>query len=234
VIDFYALTSPNVQKVFIMLEETGLPYRVIPVDVWGGKQFEAEFRKLNPNAKIPVIVDDDGPHHAPYTVFESGAILLYLAEKTGMYLPKDPAARMDTIQWLFWQMATVGPMFGQKVHFTMFAPPGNDYSASRYKTEVKRLYEVLETRLAHSQYVGDVDYSIADMACFPWMRNMDAHGVTRAGHPNVSRWVDAVSARPAVQRMLERIAELQAHSSREKATDGQKDRFFGRGQYALA
>jgi GST-like protein len=231
-IDFYALTSPNVQKVFLMLEEVELPYKVIPVDVWAGKQFEAEFKKLNPNAKIPVIVDHDSYGGKPHTVFESGAILLYLAEKTGKYLPKDPAARMDTIQWLFWQMATVGPMFGQKVHFTLFAPKGNEYSATRYKTEVLRLYDVLEARLGQSQYIGSIDYSIADMACFPWMRGYESHGATRASHPNVARWVDSVMARPATKRMLEKIAELQAKSSREKATDEQKDRFFGRGQYA--
>jgi GST-like protein len=233
-IDFYALTSPNVQKVFIMLEETGLEYRVIPVDVWAGKQFDDAFRKINPNAKIPVIVDSQGPGGKPHTVFESGAILFYLAEKTGKYLPTDPAARSDTIQWLFWQMATVGPMFGQKVHFTLFAPPGNDYSAARYKTEVRRLYDVLETRLATSQYIGSNDYSIADMACFPWMRAYENHGLTKSSHPNVARWAEAVGARPAVKRMLEKIAALQAQSSREKATDDQKDRFFGRGKYAMA
>jgi len=235
VIDFYALTSPNVQKVFIMLEETGLPYKVIPVDVWAGHQFEMAFKKLNPNAKIPVIVDHDSYHGQPHVVFESGAILFYLAEKTGKYLPKDPAQRMDTIQWLFWQMASVGPMFGQKTHFTMFAPPGgNEYSTSRYKTEVMRLYEVLETRLTTSRYIGSNDYSIADMACFPWMRNLDQHGVSRTAHPNVARWVDSVSARLAVKSMLGKIAELQAKSSREKATEEHKDRFFGRGEYARA
>jgi GST-like protein len=233
-IDFYALTSPNVQKVFIMLEETGLEYRVIPVDVWAGKQFEESFRKINPNAKIPVIVDQQGPGGKPHTVFESGAILLYLAEKTGKYLPSDAAARSETIQWLFWQMATVGPMFGQKVHFTMFAPSGNDYSATRYKTEVRRLYDVLETRLTSSQYIGSNDYSIADMACFPWMRAYENHGATKSSHPNVARWAESVGARPAVKRMLEKIAALQSQSSREKATDDQKDRFFGRGKYAMA
>ena len=233
-IDFYALTSPNVQKVFIMLEETGLEYRVIPVDVWAGKQFDDAFRKLNPNGKIPVIVDHDGPGGRPHTVFESGAILFYLAEKTGKYLPSDPTARSETIQWLFWQMATVGPMFGQKVHFTLFAPPGNDYSATRYKTEVRRLYDVLEARLAVSQYIGSNDYSIADMACFPWMRTYENHGVLKSSHPNVARWAESVGARAAVKRMLEKIAALQAQSSREKATDDQKDRFFGRGKYAMA
>jgi GST-like protein len=125
-------------------------------------------------------------------------------------------------------------MFGQKVHFTLFAPPGNDYAASRYKTEVLRLYQVLETRLAASQYIGSNDYSIADIACFPWMRGYEANGVAKSSHPNVVRWVDAVSARPAVKRMLEKIAELQSKSSREKATDDNKDRFFGRGKYAMA
>jgi GST-like protein len=221
-IDFYALTSPNVQKIFIMLEETGLEYRVIPVDVWAGNQFDAAFRKLNPNGKIPVIVDHDGPGGKPHTVFESGAILFYLAEKSGKFLPADPAARSDTIQWLFWQMATVGPMFGQKVHFTLFAPKeGNEYSRSRYSTEVRRLYDVLETRLSTSQYIGSNDYSIADMACFPWMRGYENHGLTKSSHPNVARWAESVGARPAVKRMLEKIAVLQAQSSREKATDDQ-------------
>jgi GST-like protein len=233
-IDFYALTSPNVQKVFIMLEETGLPYRVIPVDVWAGKQFEPEFKKLNPNAKIPVIVDSDGPGGKPYTVFESGAILLYLADKTGKFLPADKASRFDVIQWLMLQMASIGPMFGQKVHFTLFAPPGNDYSATRYKTEVRRLYDVLETRLGQTTYLGGAEYSIADMAAFPWTRGYEANGLTRASHPNVARWVDAVGARPAVKRMLEKIAELQSKSSRENATEDNKDRFFGRGKYARA
>ena len=132
-------------------------------------------------------------------------------------------------------MASVGPMFGQKTHFTMFAPPGgNEYSTSRYKTEVMRLYEVLETRLTTSRYIGSNDYSIADMACFPWMRNLDQHGVSRTAHPNVARWVDSVSARLAVKSMLGKIAELQAKSSREKATEEHKDRFFGRGEYARA
>ena len=233
-IDFYALTSPNVQKVFLMLEETGLKYRVIPVDVWAGKQFDPEFKKLNPNAKIPVIVDSEGPHGQPYSVFESGAILLYLAEKTGKFLPADKAAHYDTIQWLMWQMASVGPMFGQCVHFTRFAPEGNDYAASRYRTEVRRLYHVMDERLGRFQYLGSNDYSIADMATFPWARNYDLLGVPRDQYSNVARWVDAIATRPATKRMLEEIQKLQPKSSRDTATDDNKDRFFGRGKYAMA
>ncbi len=146
-IDFYALTSPNVQKIFIMLEETELAYKPIYVDVWKGDNFTPEFKKLNPNAKIPVIVDHEGPGGKPFTVFESGAILMYLAEKSGKFLPKDAAQRFTALQWLMIQVTGIGPMFGQLVHFKRFAPAGNDYSLSRYQTEVKRLYDVLETRL---------------------------------------------------------------------------------------
>ena len=152
-IDFYVLTSPNVQKIFIMLEELGAPYRAIPVDVWKGEQFKPEFIALNPNAKIPVIVDHEGPDGKPYTVFESGAILLYLAEKFGRFLP-DNATRYDVIQWLMIQLTGVGPTFGQVTHFLRFAPPGNDYSKSRHMTEMLRLYELLERRLGQSPYLG--------------------------------------------------------------------------------
>src|ERR1700748_1705044 len=145
-IDFYGLTSPNVQKVFIMLEECGLPYNFKPVDVWASAQHNPDFSKLNPNKKIPVIVDTDGPGGKPYTVFESGAILMYLAEKTGKFLSKDMAKRYDVMQWLMIQLTGVGPMFGQWTHFKLFAGAGNDYSMGRYQTEVKRLYEVLEKR----------------------------------------------------------------------------------------
>src|SRR6201982_2566933 len=147
-IDLYCLTSPNVQKVFLMLEETGLPYTMKPVDVWKGEQYNPDFIKINPNSKIPAIVDNDGPGGKPYTVIESGAILMYLAEKTGKLLPKDTAKRYDVIQWLMIQLTGVGPMFGQWTHFKLFAPKGSgDYSMGRYTSEIKRLYEVLETRL---------------------------------------------------------------------------------------
>src|ERR1700726_4475292 len=171
-IDFYALTSPNVQKIHIMLEECALPYKEHFVDVWKGDQFKPEFLKLNPNGKIPVIVDHEGPGGRPYTVFESGAILVYLADKTGQFLAKDGPARYDALQWMMVQMTTVGPMFGQYVHFMRFAPKGNDYSLNRYRTQVRRVLEVLEGRLAAVPFLGGQDYSIADIATFPWARNI--------------------------------------------------------------
>ncbi|MGH6768070.1 MAG: glutathione S-transferase family protein [Xanthobacteraceae bacterium] len=230
-IDFYALTSPNVQKIYIMLEETGLPYKEIFVDVWKGEQYSAEFLKINPNNKIPAIVDHDGSGGKPYAVFESGAILLYLAEKSGGFLPKDTAERYETIQWLMIQLTGVGPMFGQLTHFKMFAPKGNDdYGLKRYQSEVKRLYGVLEQRLAQSRYLGGGEYTIADIATFPWTRNHDAQGVPFTDKPNLSRWFDAISARPAVKAALAKIGQIK--SNRETATDEQKDQFFGRGKYA--
>jgi GST-like protein len=229
-IDLYCLTSPNVQKIFIMLEELEVPYQQKPVDVWKSEQYDPEFAKLNPNRKIPVIVDHEGPDGKPYTVFESGAILMYLADKHSRFLAKDPRARYDTIQWLMIQLTGVGPMFGQLTHFKMFAPTGNDYALTRYQTEVLRLYEVIETRLGRSAYLGGPDYTIADIATFPWTRQHDMHGASFDKHPNLKRWFEAISARPAVKRALEKVAAIK--SNRDTATDDQKDRFFNRGKYA--
>ncbi len=230
-IDLYALTSPNVQKIYIMLEECGLPYKEHFVDVWKGEQYDPAFIKINPNSKIPAIVDSEGPGGKPYTVFESGAILMYLAEKAGKFLPKETAARYDVIQWMMVQMTGVGPMFGQLTHFKMFAPKGTDsYGLDRYQSEVKRLYGVLETRLGKSAFLGGPEYSIADIATFPWTRNHDAQGVPFTDKPNLTRWFDAISARPAVKAALAKVAQIK--SNRETATDDQKDQFFGRGKYA--
>jgi GSH-dependent disulfide-bond oxidoreductase len=231
-IDLYALTSPNVQKIFIALEELELPYNTKFIDVWKGEQFTSDFIKINPNGKIPAIVDHDGPGGKPYAVFESGAILLYLAEKTGKLLSKDPRKRFDAIQWLMIQLTGVGPTFGQWTHFTMFAPKDNEYSMSRYRTEMKRLYELLEKRLGEAPYLGGDEYSIADVATFPWMRNHDAQGVKWTDSPNLARWFDAIAARPAVKRALDKVAQIK--SAREVATDENKDRLFGRGSYARA
>jgi GST-like protein len=233
-IDFYALTSPNVQKIYIMLEECALPYKEHFVDVWKGDQYAPEFSKINPNNKIPAIVDSDGPDGKPYTVIESGAILLYLAEKTGKLLPKDPAKRYDAIQWLMIQLTGVGPMFGQWTHFKLFAPKtgGGDYSMTRYTSELKRLYEVLEKRLGEAPYLGGQDYSIADIATFPWTRNHDAQGVKWEDHPNLARWFNAISERPAVKAALAKVGAIK--SNRETASDDDKDRFFNRGRYARA
>jgi GSH-dependent disulfide-bond oxidoreductase len=231
-IDLYALTSPNVQKIFIALEELELPYNTKLVDVWKGDQFSPEFLKINPNGKVPAIVDHEGPGGKPYTVVESGAILLYLADKTGKFLPKDTRKRFDVIQWMMIQMTGVGPMFGQWTHFKLMAPKGNDYSVSRYATEVKRLFDLLEKRLGEVPYLGGDEYSIADIATFPWTRNHDAQGVKWEDNPNLARWFNAISARPAVKRALEKVGKIT--SNRDAATDDQKDRLFGRGRYARA
>ena len=229
-IDLYALTSPNVQKVYIMLEETGLPYREIFVDVWKGENHKPEFQKINPNRKIPAIVDHEGPSGKPLTVFESGAILLYLAEKSGRFLPKDMAKKYDVIQWLILQVSGVGTTFGNFTHFNLFAPKPNDYALSRYRTELKRLYEVLEERLAKVPYLGGDEYSIADIATFPWTRNHDTQGVRWQDNPNLARWFTAIAERPAVKAALAKVALIR--SNRETASDDDKDRFFGRGRYA--
>ena len=231
-IDFYGLTSPNVQKVFIILEETGLPYRFIPVDVWASAQHAPEFTKLNPNNKIPAIVDQDGPGGKPYTVIESGAILMYLAEKSGRFLPKDMAKKYDVLQWLILQVAGIGPAFGNFTHFNLFAPKPNEYSFGRYRSEMKRLYEVLEKRLGQVPFLGGEEYSVADIATFPWTRNHDAQGVRWEDNPNLARWFNAIAERPAVKAALAKIAVIK--SNRETASDEQKDRFFGRGRYARA
>jgi GST-like protein len=231
-IDLYALTSPNVQKIYIMLEECGLPYREKFVDVWKGEQYHPDFGKINPNNKIPAIVDHDGPGGKAFTVFESGAILLYLAEKTGKFLPSDPARKYEVLQWLMLQLTGVGPMFGQWTHFKLFAPKGSDYAMGRYTSELKRLYEVLEQRLAAVPWLGGQDYSIADIATFPWTRNHDAQGVKWDDHPNLARWFDAISERPAVKAALAKVAVIK--SNRETASDDDKDRFFNRGRYARA
>jgi GSH-dependent disulfide-bond oxidoreductase len=233
-IDLYALTSPNVQKIYIMLEEVKLPYKEHFVDVWKGEQHSPDFVKINPNAKIPAIVDHDGPGGKPYTVFESGAILMYLAEKTGKFLPHDLAKKYEVMQWLMLQLTGVGPMFGQFTHFKLFSPNDKDhsYAMSRYHSEVKRLYEVLEKRLAHSPYLGGNEYSIADIATFPWTRNHDMQGVKWEDNPHLARWFNSINERPAVKAALVKVAAIKSH--RDAASDDQKDRFFNRGRYARA
>jgi GST-like protein len=231
-IDLYALTSPNVQKIYLMLEETKLPYKEHFVDVWKGDQYSPDFIKINPNSKIPAIVDHEGPGGKPYTVIESGAILMYLAEKTGKFLPTDMKKKYDVLQWLMIQMTGIGPNFGQLFHFKMFAPKDASYSLARFQTEVKRLYEVLEKRLGEVPYLGGNEYSIADMATFPWARAHDVHGVKWEDNPNLARWFNAINERPATQAMIAKIGAIK--SNRDGATDDQKDRFFNRGRYARA
>jgi GST-like protein len=236
-IKLYGMGSPNVVKIFIALEELGLPYDVAPVDVFTGKQFDAEFVKLNPNAKVPVIVDSEGPGGKPYTCFESGAILLYLAEKTGKLLSKDMAAKYDAIQWMMVQMTTVGPMFGQHVHFIRFAPAGNDYAKSRYTTQAIRVSEVIEKRLAASPFLGGAEYSIADVATYPWSRNIPAlMGEPAASKfPHTMKWVATISERPAVKAALAKVDAVRAATTAfDKAAAEDLDRVFGRGKFAAA
>jgi GST-like protein len=236
-ITLYGMGSPNVVKIYIGLEELALPYTVHPVDVFSAKQFDDAFLKLNPNAKVPVIVDPDGPGGKPYTVFESGAILLYLADKTGKLLPKDTVAKFDTIQWLMTQMSTVGPMFGQYVHFLRFAPVGNDYSKSRYFTQANRVCAVIDQRLAGARYLAGAEYSVADIATFPWMRNVPAllGAEAAAKLPNITRWVKEIDERPAVKKALAEVEAVRGRTTAfDKAEPVDLDKLFGRGQFATA
>ncbi len=236
-IKLYGMGSPNVVKVYIALEEVGLPYEVAPVDVFTGKQFDADFLKLNPNAKVPVIVDPNGPGGKPYTCFESGAILLYLAEKTGKLLPSDQAGKYDAIQWLMTQMSTVGPMFGQMVHYIRFAPAGNDYSKSRYITQATRVSEVIDQRLASNAYLAGGEYGVADIATYPWLRNIPAlmGAEAAAKFPNVTRWVKQIDERSAVKAALAKVDRVRAETTQfDKATAPNLDKMFGRGAFAAA
>ncbi len=236
-IKLYGMGSPNVVKVYIALEELGLAYEVAPVDVFTGQQFDADFLKLNPNAKVPVIVDPDGPGGKPYTCFESGAILLYLAEKTGKLLPSDTAGKYDAIQWLMTQMSTVGPMFGQMVHFIRFAPAGNDYSKSRYITQATRVSEVIDQRLASNAFLAGSEYGVADIATYPWLRNIPAlmGAEAAAKFPNVTRWVKQIDERSAVKAALAKVDQVRAETTQfDKATSPNLDKMFGRGAFAAA
>lgn len=198
-IDLYTWSTPNGRKVSIMLEELALPYNVHPVDIGKGDQFKPEFVAINPNSKIPAIVDQEGPGGKPYALFESGAILLYLADKTGRLLPEDKAQRFEVIQWLMFQMGGVGPMFGQVHHFVRSAPEPVPYAIERYSKETRRLYGVLDRHLADRQWLG-CDYSVADIATYPWVARHEWHKVDLSDFPNVKRWFDEIGARPAVQR----------------------------------
>jgi GST-like protein len=236
-IDLYAMGSPNVVKIYIALEEMGLPYTVHPVDVFGEAQFSPEFLRLNPNAKVPVIVDREAAGGQPYTVFESGAILVYLADKTGRFLAKDGAARYDALQWMMVQMTTIGPMFGQYVHFMRFAPKGNDYPLDRYRTQVRRALEVLEGRLAAVPFLGGPGYSIADIATFPWARNVGTF-LGKAAEGDYSRlmaWVAGIAARPAVVRALAAVDDVRTKTTQfSEANAEAMDRLFGRGKHNVA
>lgn len=194
-IDLYTFTTPNGRKASIMLEEVELPYNVHTIDITKGEQFTSEYIAINPNSKIPAIIDQD----AGMTVFESGAILMYLAEKTGKLLPTDTKARYQVIEWLMLQMGSVGPMFGQLNHFKRFAPEKIPYAIARYEKETLRLYGVLDSQLANNEFICG-DYSIADVATYPWVASYEFQGLTLDNHPHLKRWVETVQQRPAVQR----------------------------------
>jgi len=236
-IKLYAGGSPNVVKIYLALEEMELPYEAISVDIFAGHQFSDEFKRLNPAAKIPVIVDEDGPGGKPITLFESGAILLYLADKTGRFLSKDAAIRAHTIEWMMVQMTGIGPMFGQYVHFMRFAPKGNEYSLDRYRTQMHRFLAVIEGRLAETPYLGGSDYSIADIATWPWARLAPALAGAEAAKqfPKIAAWAAKIGEHPAAKRALAAVDDIRTKATPfDKAPAETLDRVFGRGAHAAA
>lgn len=226
-IEVYSWATPNGHKVHIMLEECKLPYRVIPVDIGAGDQFKPEFLAISPNNKIPAIVDPDGPEGKPVSLFESGAILLYLAGKTGRFLPEGTMARYEVLQWLMFQMGGVGPMLGQAHHFRIYAPEKIQYAIDRYTNEAKRLYGVMDKRLSKSKYIGGPEYSIADIAIFPWLRSWKNQGIDWADYPHLKGWFDEIGARPAVRRGVEVLSDRR----KSLVSDAARDALFGKQQY---
>ena len=223
-IDLYFWSTPNGYKVLIFLEETGLPYELIPINIGKGEQFAPDFLKIAPNNRIPAIVDH-GPVEgiSPVSIFESGAILLYLAEKIHRFIPDGLAARFDTIQWLFWQMANLGPMAGQNGHFSSYAPEKIPYAIDRYVKETNRLYGVMNRRLADREFMAG-QYSIADMACYPWILPHEAQGQNIADFPHLRRWLESIQARPAVVRAYEKGRAI---NPKPTMTDEAKKILFG-------
>jgi GST-like protein len=218
-IEVYSWPTPNGHKVHIMLEECGLPYRVIPVDIGSGAQFEPHFLALSPNNKIPAITDSDGPDGKPISLFESGAILLYLAAKTGRFLPEGVREKYTALEWLMFQMGSVGPMLGQAHHFRLYAPEQIEYAVNRYTNEAKRIYSVIDKRLAHTTYIAGPQYSIADIAIFPWLRSWKNQGVALADYPHLKGWFDEIAGRPAVQRGVQVLADARKPLIDDKARE---------------
>ena len=226
-IDLYSTATPNGHKVHILLEELGLPYRVHHIDIGAGDQFKPDFLAISPNNKIPAIVDADGPDGMPMSLFESGAILLYLASKSGRFLGTTDREKFVTLQWLMFQMGGVGPMLGQAHHFRIYAPEKFEYAFNRYTNEAKRLYGVMDKRLAESAFLAGAEYTIADIATFPWTRSFANQGIELTDYPHVKRWFDEISARPAVQRGVEVLAHLRKPLTNPKALET----LFGSTQY---
>lgn len=227
-IQLWTWPTPNGQKIHIALEELELPYEIVPINIGAGAQFQPEFLAITAgNHRIPAIVDTDGPG-GELSLFESGAILIYLAEKTGKLLPKDPAKRAVTLQWLMFQMASVGPMFGQHGHFAVYAPEKIPYAIERYTNEALRILRVLDKRLAENTWLAGDEYTIADIATFPWTRTSEGRGIDMTAFPNVSRWHAAMQERPGVQRGLDVMKEQQR---RKPMTDEEKEVLFGKKQF---
>ncbi len=225
-IEVYSWPTPNGHKVHIMLEECGLAYRAHPVDIGAGDQFKPEFLAISPNNKIPAITDPEGPDGQPISLFESGAILLYLAGKTGRFLPTDVRGKYEALQWLMFQIGGVGPMLGQAHHFRIYAPEKIPYAVERYTNEAQRLYGVMNKRLAKSRYIGGAEYGVADIAIFPWLRSWKNQGIAWSDFPHLKGWFDEIAARPAVMRGVEVLANLR------KPITGDKEReiLFGKRQ----
>ena len=226
-IEVYSWATPNGHKVHIMLEECGLPYRVHAVDIGAGDQFKPEFLRISPNNKIPAIIDPDGPDGHPISLFESGAILVYLASKTGRFMPEDVRGRYRVLEWLMFQMGSIGPMLGQTHHFRLYAPEKLAYAIDRNTNETMRLYGVMDKRLGSSRYIAGDEYTIADIAIFPWLRSWKNQGISWADFPHLKGWFDEIAGRPAVQRGVEVLAHLRKPLVDDKA----RDILFGAQQY---
>jgi GSH-dependent disulfide-bond oxidoreductase len=226
-IEVFSWPTPNGHKVHIMLEECELDYKVIPVNIGAGDQFQPQFLAISPNNKIPAIVDPDGPDGQPISLFESGAILVYLAGKTGKLLPAGDRAKYEVLQWLMFQMGGVGPMLGQAHHFRIYAPEKLPYAVDRYTNEAKRLYGVIDKRLAQSRFLGGKDYSIADIATFPWLRSWKNQGIELSDYPHLEKWFHGIEQRPAVQRG---VKVLEGHR-KPLQDDKAREILFGKTQY---
>ncbi|MBW6494181.1 MAG: glutathione S-transferase N-terminal domain-containing protein [Burkholderiaceae bacterium] len=227
-IDLYTWPTPNGHKIHIMLEECALPYAVHAVDIGAGEQFDPEFLAISPNNKVPAIVDSDGPGGKPFTLFESGAVLLYLAGKTGRFLPRSETGKYRTLEWLMFQMGGFGPMLGQAHHFRIYAPERIEYAYQRYTREAARLYGVIDRRLAETgAFIAGRQYTIADMALWPWARSHANQGIDLADYPQVARWFERIGARAAVKRAVKVLAERR----RPLVDDQAKTNLFGSEQY---
>ena len=227
-IDVHSWATPNGHKIHIMLEECALPYTVHAVDIGAGDQFKPDFLAISPNNKIPAIVDSEGPDGKPISLFESGAILIYLAAKTGKFLPSDLRGKYETLEWLMFQMGSIGPMLGQAHHFRIYAPEQIEYAVKRYTNEARRLYAVMDKRLASHKYLAGDSYSIADIATWPWTRSWQNQGVDLDDYPNFKRWFETIAARAAVQRGVKVLDKARKPLTDDKA----REVLFGAIQYS--